>query len=238
MRNESPSLSSTSEFEINEKNNFGLVLEYSQNRNLVSAESDGMTSKDGDPGESFHQNQNNWGFSRNLGTNAFYKYYDKEKNRILDINLGTNYSSDNSDNLIDKQIDKQGVIKDQQLGVVSSNQMRNYYLKVDYTQPFGKTGGTMEVGGKTELNNHVIPNTLYGFSINDPASEFFNLSKNDRFHYEDHLSSLYANYSKTFFKNWKPGSGSATNILIIRCDRMWQVQKEKILMVPFYLICC
>jgi len=57
MRNESPSLSSTSEFEINDKNNFGLVLEYSQNRNLLSAESDGMTTKDGDPGESFHQIQ-------------------------------------------------------------------------------------------------------------------------------------------------------------------------------------
>ncbi|CAD0220152.1 outer membrane beta-barrel family protein [Chryseobacterium sp. D764] len=200
MRNESPSLSSTSEFEINDKNNFGLVLEYSQNRNLLSAESDGMTTKDGDPGESFHQIQNNWGFSRNLGTNAFYKYYDKEKNRILDINLGTNYSSNDNDNLIDKQINKQGAITNQQLGSISSNQMRNYYLKIDYTQPFGKTGGTMEVGGKTELNNHVIPNSLYGISIDNGTPEYANLSKNDRFHYEDHLSSLYANYSKTFFE--------------------------------------
>ncbi|UKB81065.1 TonB-dependent receptor domain-containing protein [Chryseobacterium sp. MEBOG07] len=201
MRNESPSLSSTSEFAINDKNNIGLVLEYSQNRNLSLSESDGMTSSNDGPGDSFHQTQNTWGFSRNLGTNAFYKYYDKEKNRILDVNLGTNYSSNNNDNLIDKEaIDKFGGKKSQQLGFVRMNQMRNYYLKIDYTQPLGKSGGTIEVGGKTEINNHTIPNNLYGFSMNDPQSEYFDLSKNDRFHYEDNLSSVYANYSKTFFK--------------------------------------
>jgi hypothetical protein len=201
MRNESPSLSSTSEFAINDKNNIGLVLEYSQNRNLSLSESDGMTSSNDGPGDSFHQTQNTWGFSRNLGTNAFYKYYDKEKNRILDVNLGTNYSSNNNDNLIDKEAtDKFGVKKGQQLGFVRMNQMRNYYLKIDYTQPLGKSGGTIEVGGKTEVNNHTIPNNLYGFSMNDPQSEYFDLSKNDRFHYEDNLSSVYANYSKTFFK--------------------------------------
>ncbi len=74
----------------------------------------------------------------------------------------------------------------------------------------------MEVGGKSEINNHVIPNSLYGFSINDPASEYSNLSKNDRFHYEDRLSSLYANYSKTFLGNWKPEWDSDMNILIIK----------------------
>ncbi|PWN72296.1 TonB-dependent receptor [Chryseobacterium phosphatilyticum] len=201
MRNESPSLSSTSEFEINDKNNIGFVLEYSQNRNLSLAESEGKVSLNGVPGDSFHQVQNTWGFSRNLGTNAFYKYYDKEKNRILDINAGSNYSSNDNDNLIDKTIfDKQGGQKAQQLGFISTNQMRNYYLKIDYTQPLGKSGGTMEVGGKTEFNNHVIPNNLYGTSINDPQSEYFNLSRNDRFFYKDNLSSLYANYSKTFFK--------------------------------------
>lgn len=196
MRNQSPSLSSTSEFEINEKNNIGLVVEYSQNRSLSFAESDGSLSMDGVLQDAFHQTQNTWGFSRNLGTNAFYKYYDKEKNRILDVNLGSNYSSYNNDNLIDKQ----GMTKNQQLGIINSNEMRNYYLKIDYTQPLGKSGGTMEVGGKIDINNHVIPNSLYGTSLNDPGSEFYSLSKNDMFHYEDKLGSLYANYSKTFFK--------------------------------------
>lgn len=195
MKNESPSLSSTSEFEINDKNNIGLVLEYYQNRSLSLAESEGTLSTNGTLDDSFRQTQNTWGFSRNLGTNAFYKYYDKEKSKILDINIGTNYSSYNNDNLIDKQGSKI-----QQLGIINSNEMRNYYLKVDYTQPLGKSGGTIEVGGKTELNNHVIPNSLYGTSLNDPSSEFYSLFRNDTFHYEDNLSSLYANYSKTFFK--------------------------------------
>lgn len=195
MKNESPSLSSTSEFEINDKNNIGLVLEYYQNRSLSLAESEGTLSTNGTLDDSFRQTQNTWGFSRNLGTNAFYKYYDKEKSKILDINIGTNYSSYNNDNLIDKQ-----GLKNQQLGIINSNEMRNYYLKVDYTQPLGKSGGTIEVGGKTELNNHVIPNSLYGTSLNDPGSEFYSLFRNDTFHYEDNLSSLYANYSKTFFK--------------------------------------
>ncbi|WP_433631500.1 outer membrane beta-barrel protein [Chryseobacterium cucumeris] len=200
MRNESPSISSTSEFELNDKNNIGFVAEYSQSRNLSLSESNGMIFNNGEPGDSFLQTQNTWGFNRNLGTNAFYKYYDKEKNRILDINLGTNYSGNDNDNLIDKQIHNQTGSSNQQLGVISSNQMRNYYLKVDYTQPLGKSGGTMEVGGKTEINNHVIPNSLYGFSMNDSNSEFYNLARNDTFHYEDNLSSLYVNYSKTFFK--------------------------------------
>ncbi|WP_185287768.1 outer membrane beta-barrel family protein [Chryseobacterium lactis] len=195
MKNESPSLSSTSEFEINDKNNIGLVLEYYQNRSLSLAESEGTLSTNGTLDDSFRQTQNTWGFTRNLGTNAFYKYYDKEKSKILDINIGTNYSSYNNDNLIDKQGSKI-----QQLGIINSNEMRNYYLKVDYTQPLGKSGGTIEVGGKTELNNHVIPNSLYGTSLNDPSSEFYSLFRNDTFHYEDNLSSLYANYSKTFFK--------------------------------------
>ncbi|MET3036010.1 outer membrane beta-barrel family protein [Chryseobacterium sp. NRRL B-14859] len=195
-KNESPSFSSTSEFEINDKNNIGLVLEYYQNRNLSFGESDGTESMNGTLKDSFHQTQNTWGFSRNLGTNLFYKYYDKEKNRILDINAGTNYSGSNNDNLINKT----GSSNVQELGVVSNNEMRNYYLKVDYTQPLGKTGGTLEVGGKTDFNNHVIPNSLYGLSMNDQSSEYYNLARNDRFHYEDNISSLYANYSKTFFK--------------------------------------
>ncbi len=141
MKNESPSLSSTSEFEINEKNNIGIVLEYSQNRSLSFAESNGTQSMNGILNDSYRQIQNTWGFSRNLGTNAFYKYYDKEKSKILDINIGTNYSSYNNDNLINKQ-----GAKNQELGIINRNEMRNYYLKVDYTQPLGKSGGTI-VGG-------------------------------------------------------------------------------------------
>lgn len=196
MRNESPSLSSTSEFELNDKNNIGVVLEYYQNRNLSFGESKGIDSENGIPKESFNQIQNTWGFSRNLGANVFYKYYDKEKNKIFDVNVGTNYNGSDNDNLINKEINKNGGVYGQDLGVITNSQMRNYYLKVDYTQPIGKSGGTFEVGGKTELNNHVILNSLYGSGMND-----------DRFHYQDNISSLYANYSKTFFKKLEVRAG-------------------------------
>ena len=196
-RSENPSLSSTSEFELNDKNNVGLILEYFQSRNLSLSETNSTEYKDGGFFDSYLQTQNEDGFYRNLGTNVFYKYYDKEKNRILDVNLGTNYSGNDSDQLINKTTLKNGI---KEVGVTSDNQMRNYYLKVDYTQPLGKSGGTIEVGAKTEFNNHAIPNTLYGYSVINQDPDYKGLSTNDKFHYEDNITSVYANYSKTFFK--------------------------------------
>lgn len=201
-RSQSPSFSSTSEFEINDKNNVGLILEYYQSRNSSRSDTDGTEYKNGELQDAYHLIQNANGLNRTLGTNAFYKYYDKEKNRILDINIGTNYTGNNNDELINKK-----TLKDlQEIGSISNNQMRNYYIKVDYTQPLGKSGGTIEVGAKTDFNNHVIPNNLYGYSLDaadadpDSESEYKGLARNDRFHYKDNISSVYANYSKTFFK--------------------------------------
>lgn len=197
-RSEAPSLSSTSEFELNDKNNIGLILNYYQSRNLSFSNTDRTEYKNGNTLGDFHQTLSSDGFNRNLGTNAFYKYYDKEKNRILDVNLGLNYSGSDNADFINK-ITKSNL---EQIGIINNNQMRNYFLKVDYTQPLGKSGGTIEVGAKTEFNNNVIPNTLYGESIDstDPNSEYRGLSRNDKFHYEDNITSAYANYSKTFFK--------------------------------------
>lgn len=196
-KSENPSLSSTSEFELNDKNNVGLILEYFQSRSLSLSETNSTEYKNGGFFDSYLQTQNEDGFYRNLGTNVFYKYYDKEKNRILDVNLGTNYSGNDSDQLINKTTLKNGI---KEVGVTSNNQMRNYYLKVDYTQPLGKSGGTIEVGAKTEFNNHAIPNTLYGYSVINEDLDYKGLSNNDKFHYEDNITSVYANYSKTFFK--------------------------------------
>ncbi|AZA77264.1 TonB-dependent receptor [Chryseobacterium sp. G0186] len=201
-RSQSPSFSSTSEFEINDKNNVGLILEYYQSRNSSRSDTEGTEYKNGDLQDAYHLIQTANGLNRTLGTNAFYKYYDKEKNRILDVNIGTNYTGNNNDELINKKTLKEL----QEIGSLSDNQMRNYYIKVDYTQPLGKSGGTIEVGAKTDFNNHVIPNNLYGYSLDaadadpDSESEFKGLARNDRFHYKDNISSVYANYSKTFFK--------------------------------------
>ncbi|MFN1217169.1 TonB-dependent receptor domain-containing protein [Chryseobacterium kwangjuense] len=188
--NKSPSVSSTSEYELNEKNNIGLILEYYQSKNASTSDADLVRTKNGNPFDSYHQDQDVNGRYRTLGTNLFYKYYDKEKNKILDINLGSNYNSQKNQNDFLKTYNTSSDIR--QLGISSHEQMRNYYIKVDYTQPLGK-GGSFEVGGKMDFNNNVIPNNLSGNNAD-------NLRTRDVFHYEDNINSLYANYSKTFFE--------------------------------------
>ncbi|REC75840.1 TonB-dependent receptor [Chryseobacterium elymi] len=189
-RNKSPSLSSTSEYELNDKNNIGLILEYYQSKSSTSSDSDFIRSKNDVLFDSYHQDQDATGRYRTLGTNIFYKYYDKEKNRILDVNLGTNYNSQENRNEFLKTSNITPAVS--LLGLNSHEQTRNYYLKVDYTQPLGK-GGNFEVGGKMDFNNNVIPNNVSGNNAD-------NLRPKDVFHYEDNINSLYVNYSKTFFE--------------------------------------
>ncbi|MEY8761396.1 outer membrane beta-barrel protein [Chryseobacterium tongliaoense] len=190
-KSKNPSVSSTSEFALNDKNNVGLILEYYQNKNNSTSDADGTKSLNNVFENSYHQDQDLTGRYRTLGTNVFYKYYDKEKNRILDVNLGTNYNSQESMNEFLKTFSDSPTVN--QIITNSNEQTRNYYVKVDYTQPLGKSGGTFEVGGKMDFNNNVIPNDLYDNSQSNPR-------RNDIFHYEDNINSLYANYSKTFFK--------------------------------------
>lgn len=196
-RYRSPSVSSTSEFELNNKNTIGVILEYYQSNSSSTSEADGLKNINGIFDSSYNQNQNSNGLNRNLGTNVFYKWYDKEKNKILDVNLGTNYYGQSDDSYYIKDmlsLKNDNLVRDiKDIGVLTDTENRNYYIKVDYTQPFGKSGGNFEIGGKMDFNNNVIPNSLYGNNLGS-------LSKNDVFHYEDQIGSIYANYSKTFFK--------------------------------------
>ena len=193
-KGKNPSLSSTSEFEINDKNTVGVIVELYQGKRNNSSEAEALRQVNGVFDQSYDQNQNSSSLSRNLGTNVFYKYYDKEKNRILDINLGTNYDGESDHNyFIKNTVSSANPPAINEIGVLSDIENRNYYLKIDYTQPLGKNGGNLEVGGKMDFNNNVIPNDLYGNLLDG-------LSTKDIFHYEDNINSLYANYSKTFFK--------------------------------------
>ena len=193
-RNKSPSVSSTSEFELDNKNTVGVILEYYQSNSTSDSEADRRDFINSVFNSSYEQNQNSKGLNRNLGTNIFYKWYDKEKNKILDVNLGTNYYGQSDDSyFINTIFSVADGASTRDLGVITDTENRNYYAKIDYTQPIGKEGASFEVGGKINFNNNVIPNNLYGNMLGG-------LSANDVFHYEDQLSSLYANYSRTFFK--------------------------------------
>lgn len=188
------SISSSSEYELNDKNNIGLVVEFSQNDRNNFSNSLGNISLDGVFQNSFTLDQNADGYNRNLGTNLFYKYYDKEKNKILDLNAGFNYDSreDQTDN-----------IRDIDLGTLASgsrilgdNENRNYFLKADYSQSLGKSGSQIEFGGKMDFKNNVVPYDYLNFENN-----FFVLdnSRSNNFHYSENLNSVYGNFSKTFF---------------------------------------
>jgi ferric enterobactin receptor len=198
--NRNPSFSSTSEFELNDKNNVGLVVEYFNGKRGSDSDSFTRGYNDGNFEKLDYQNLNSSTTNNVLGTNLFYKYYDKEKNKILDINLGVNYDSDkgNTDRFLKSKnespvLDWSNIPASEQTVINNNNQNRNYFLKVDFTTPLGKNGGNLEVGGKANFNNNVIPNTYLDL-IN------VNKSVNSDFHYVENINSLYFNYSKTFFE--------------------------------------
>jgi len=198
--NRNPSFSSTSEFELNDKNNVGLVVEYFNGKRGSDSDSFTRFYNDGNFVKLDYQNLNSSTINNVLGTNLFYKYYDKEKNKILDINVGVNYDSDkgNTDRFLKSKnespvLDWSNIPASEQTIINNNNQNRNYFLKVDFTTPLGKNGGNLEVGGKANFNNNVIPNTYLDL-IN------VNKSVNSDFHYVENINSLYFNYSKTFFE--------------------------------------
>jgi len=197
-KGKNPSFSSTSEFELNEKNNIGVVLEYFRGNRSTDADSFTKFYDDGNLKKMDFQQLNGANINNTLGSNLFYKYYDKEKNKILDINLGINYDTDkgSTERMLRtntaEPADWDKIATSQQTLINNDTQNRNYYVKVDFTTPLGK-GGTLEVGGKANFNNNVIPNTY---------QDLFDNTKNitSDFHYTDNVNSLYFTYSKKFFE--------------------------------------
>lgn len=78
-KNQSPSLSSTSEFELNEKNNIGLILEYYQSNTSSSSDASGANFMNNAFEDSYVQTQNSKGLNRTLGTNFFINITIKRK---------------------------------------------------------------------------------------------------------------------------------------------------------------
>lgn len=193
--NKVPTFSSTSELELDSKNNIGLILEYFQYKYNNNANAFGNSYLDTVFQNSFTQNQSTNGYHKSIGSNVFYKYYDKVKNKIFDVNLGVNYYNEESNNEFILSQEIAPVSSGSK--IVSDNQNRNYYLKLDYTQPFEKSGINLEMGGKIDFKNNIIPNDYYLLNQNN-----WNLdhSKSNRFQYLENLNSIYTNVSKTFFK--------------------------------------
>jgi len=186
-----PSFSSTSEFELNDKNNIGLVVEYFRGNRTSESNSFESNYLNDVLLNSFSQDNLGRTNSNNLGTNLFYKYYDKEKNKILDVNLGINYDSEKgtTDFTRKNALDEVTELRN----FANYNQNRNYFVKVDYTSPLGKDG-SLEVGGKANFDNNVIPNNYFTKIDNNESANV------NQFQYTENLNSLYANFSKKFFE--------------------------------------
>ena len=190
-----PSFSSASELEINEKNTIGLILEFAQNNRNTFSNTIANNSINNSIQYSYLQDQNLSGYNRNLGNNIFYKYYDKEKNKILDINAGFNYdsTSDTNDHIL--YFSNNPIPTGNR--IIANNENREYYLKADYSQNLGKSDIAFEGGGKMDFRNNAIP---YQYS-NLTNNEFiFDGNRSNDFHYTENLNALYVNFSKTFFK--------------------------------------
>lgn len=190
-----PSFSSTSEFELNDKNNLGLIVEYSHTNKTSNSKALGEKSINNILQNSYTQDQYLAGINRNFGSNIFYKYYDKPKNKILDINVGINYDgiSDTNDFILTQLINP--TLSGNR--IIADNQNREYYLKADYSQPLGKDGNNLEFGGKIDFKNNAIPYDYYRLSNSQWIGDN---TRSNNFHYQENLNALYINYSKTFFK--------------------------------------
>ena len=184
-----PSLSSTSELELNEKNNVGLIMEYFQNNGNSGNTSTGDVFRNGNPFNNYNINQNQNSKYMVLSSNLFYKYYDKIKNRILDVNLGFNYNGDASDR---SYLQTQTIQPTSQSSrITEDTKMRNYYIKLDYSQQLGSDKkSSFEAGAKFDFNNNFMPIDYYGYSSD---------VLHNRFSYQDNLNAVYANISTKFF---------------------------------------
>lgn len=190
-KNKMPSLSSTSELELNDKNNIGVIFEFFNNKNVTETGSEGQTFENDIFSNSFTQSQLSNGKYNSLGSNLFYKFYDKTKNKIFDVSAGVNYSGDSSVGNFDKTTLVGASTNHLNSRLFDDSQQRNYYLKLDYSQPLDTLGSSIEFGGKMDFNNNTSP-YRYENVLGKSGSSFFQ--------YKDNINAVYGNYSTKLFK--------------------------------------
>lgn len=190
-----PSFSATSELELTDKNNLGFILEYNHSKRNNQSDVDGTNYIADQFQNSFVRTQHTSGKYDNLGSNLFYKYYDKEKNKIVDVNLGVNFSGSEDENNFITNLSSDPLPMGAK--IYRNTQEREYYLKVDYSQPMGKQGSQIEFGGKIDFKNNSLPADYFNLTNGEYT---FDTTRSNHFQYTDNLNSLYANFTRTFFK--------------------------------------
>jgi outer membrane receptor protein involved in Fe transport len=211
-----PSLSSTSEWELNDKNNLGVIVELLQSNSNSNNNSTGNITKNDILFNDYSMEQYAKYKNAMLSSNVFYKYYDKTKNKIFDVNLGVNYSANNNDSNF---LRNQTINPTQETTkIIDHTEMRNYYLKLDYSQPLDSLGSSIETGAKFDFNNNTVPTDYYGFAA--PLLE-------NRFQYKDNVNSVYANYSSKFFKKLEVRLGLRYEYIFLNLHQQIGEQSRK-----------
>ena len=218
-RGQMPSFSSTSEVELNDKNNLGVIFEFFQNKSTSTSDASAERFVDDVLTNSYLQNQHQNGRYTSLGSSVFYKFYDKTKNKIFDVNAGINYNSENNINSFEKI--QQIAPQNSYTQIFELPENRNYYLKLDYSQPIDTLGSSIEFGAKMDFHNNVRPNRYE--DLYSPANNY-----NSYFQYTDNINSVYGNFSTKFFKKLETRIGLRYEYITYKIhQRVGDVSRER-----------
>ena len=193
---------STTEYEINEKNTIGTILELHTNTpNSVANGENTFYNHEVLSSKNF---QKQFIDARNsmFGANLFYKFYDKnKKDRLFEVNLDFNKKHNKSTNELNTYWEDYSLINGNQ--IINDEKPLNYSLKMDYSQEIDSTA-KMEAGGKINFLNIKQPYLWNDFK-ND--AWVLNTFLTNDFSYSENINSLYANFDKKFGKKFSIRAG-------------------------------
>jgi ferric enterobactin receptor len=193
---------STTEYEINEKNTIGTILELHTNTpNSVANGENTFYNHEVLSSKNF---QKQFIDARNsmFGANLFYKFYDKnKKDRLFEVNLDFNKKRNKSTNELNTYWEDYSLINGNQ--IINDEKPLNYSLKMDYSQEIDSTA-KMEAGGKINFLNIKQPYLWNDFK-ND--AWVLNTFLTNDFSYSENINSLYANFDKKFGKKFSIRAG-------------------------------
>jgi outer membrane receptor protein involved in Fe transport len=212
-------------YDINEKNNLGLSVNYSLSGNNSSSSIDNQTSlvSSGLITEQFIRNVASRGDGNNASMNFDYRKKFNKKNHLLTFTA--NYSLGQSDgkSLYDQESDAELLERHQQN--FRNNENKSFFLNSDYTWPIAEKS-TLEMGVRTRISSSENTNAFYNVNKEDGSTEFDSKLSNI-FGYENFLYTGYMTFSQKT-DNWGIRAGlrltdSDQNINQISSNREFSV---------------
>jgi outer membrane receptor protein involved in Fe transport len=186
-------------YDINEKNNISLGVNYSLDGNNSASSVDNQTSlaSTGLLTEQFLRNVKSNGDGNNMSMNVDYRKKFNKKNHLLSFTA--NYSLGQSDgkSWYDQESETESLERHQQN--FRHNERNSFFFNTDYTCPLAEKT-TVEMGFRTRMGSSENTNAFYNVNDEDGTSEFDNNVSNI-FGYENVLYSGYMTFSQKT-DNW------------------------------------